>query len=65
MAWSRLAKYYANSSSSQAMGLIDQLFESQGTRSIVGYLGFICDIGEELSIINSLVPHLISFFMFE
>ena len=54
--------FYAKWSSSQAMRLVDQLFENQGTRSITEYLGFIHSIVDELSILDSLLPPPISFF---
>ncbi|KAA8525150.1 hypothetical protein F0562_006986 [Nyssa sinensis] len=56
-AWNRLAKYYANLSSSRIMGLTDQFSKGRGTRSFAEYLGFIRGIANELVIIGSPVPN--------
>lgn len=55
-AWTPFAKYYASSSSSQVMGLMNQLSENRGAISIAEYLDFICGIVDELAIISSHIP---------
>lgn len=55
-AWTPFSKYYASSSSSQVMELMNQLSENRGAISIVEYLGFICVIADELAIISSHIP---------
>lgn len=55
-AWTPCSKYYASSSSSQVMGLMNQLSENCGAISIAEYLGFIYGIANELAIISSHIP---------
>ena len=57
-AWTRLAKNYANPSSSRTMGLTEQLtLISRGSQPVVEYLATISDIADELALIRAPVPN--------
>lgn len=57
-AWTRLAKNYANPSSSRTMGLTEQLtLISRGSQPVVEYLATIRDIADELALIGAPVPN--------
>ncbi|KAL5737830.1 hypothetical protein ACOSP7_030591 [Xanthoceras sorbifolium] len=57
-AWNRLAKNYANPSSSRIMGLAEQLtLISRGSQPVAEYLDTIRDIADELALIGSPVPN--------
>lgn len=57
-AWNRLAKLYANPSSSRTMGLAEQLtLINRGSQPVADYLATIRDIANELALIGAPVPN--------
>ncbi|GFY98621.1 hypothetical protein Acr_13g0000220 [Actinidia rufa] len=57
-AWDRLAKMYANASSSRTMGLTERLTNiSRGTQSVADYLGTIQAIADDLAMIDQPVSN--------
>ncbi|KAH7565179.1 hypothetical protein JRO89_XS09G0155200 [Xanthoceras sorbifolium] len=56
--WNRLTKYYANSSSSRSMRLIEQLISiSRGTQPVANYLATVRSLADQLAMIGELVPN--------